>query len=1267
MILDISDADIEQLTDTDLRTLIGKLCERELAAKGYSPSAVTWGGHQNAGDGGVDVRVSLLTSDSISGYVPKPSTGFQVKAQDMPQGAILKEMAPQGTVRSSIVQLAADAGAYVIVSSKGSVSDTALKDRRDAMAQAIKAIPNASALTLEFYDRRRIASWVNQHPSVVPWVREVRGLPLSGWRPFEDWSSSPAPLDAPYLLDGQTRLVGPTIQETNGLNAEAALAKLRTILQASKGVVRLVGLSGVGKTRFIQALFDERIGSNALLQSDALYTDASEAPDPAPLDMLSRLVGLQQRVVLIIDNCGVELHRKLATKVAQSTCNLSLITVEYDINDDEPPNTEVFTLEPASSELIDKMLQLRYPAIAPPSRLVIVGFSEGNARVAFALAETAKNGQSLAGLNDTELFQRLFQQQKTPNQDLLDAASACALVYSFDGETLQGKESELEPLATLVGQSVDQVYKSVSELHRRQLVQKRGRWRAILPHALANRLAKQALENIPPQRVDDAIIHGGRERLLRSFSRRIGYLHGSPNAVQLVKKWLAPAGLLSPLGKLNELQEELLENIAPVNPSATLSYIETAASADSQFFGTWNRNRDQLVRLLRSLAYEPVLFDRSVDLLKRFALSIHTGREDHTLEIFKSLFWVQLSGTHATLAQRASTVAALLESKREDERVLGLSLLDAMLETSYFDARQSFEFGAWKRDFGLYPATIGETKAWFLRALALARDALTAGNIPSDRLRHMVAAHIPGLIDVGMIDQLTALTQSVDQGSGWPEGWIGIRKTLRRAGPHLPPSTLEKLNALEQVTRPKDVVRQIRAYALSGEGTALDIAETDADDVAESTAAREEVIKRCLELGKQLAVDAESLELILPELLRSGSHKIHTVGEGLAAACHSLPECWAILRDRFLEITEAERKPQLLAGFLSGALGRVPEDAEPFLDEALDTPALHPYVVFWQAGAGLKGGAFERMLRALTLDSVPISSFAYFKFGRTHEGFDDEHFSTLLQKLMERKNGKGVAAELLGMRIFSRLTDKLPISESLRAMSRTFLGAIDLEQGEDLDHAISSAIRIGFHQPEHEVLARAFCVTLLGAVSGWKVHAWEFPDTIASLTKTFPSVVLDILLEQAAVGSAGPQVLHDLMRRGTNPFRDIPEETWMQWAAIKPETRHELLARVIPFSGASDDDAATHWSPSALRLIEIAPAPVVVLNAFLRRFSPGSWSGSLAAILATRLPLIEGLRQHPNAGIAAWASEEATVFTAQIERERADERAESDTRNLTFE
>jgi len=150
MILEITADQIAQLNDTDLRKLVGNLCEREVRAQGHSPAAVTWGGHQNAADGGIDVRVSLPQGSAISGYVPMPETGFQCKVEDMPREAILKEMAPRGVVRPSIVELSEKGGAYVIVSSQGSLADTALNARKGAMSEAVAKLPFASQLHLEF-------------------------------------------------------------------------------------------------------------------------------------------------------------------------------------------------------------------------------------------------------------------------------------------------------------------------------------------------------------------------------------------------------------------------------------------------------------------------------------------------------------------------------------------------------------------------------------------------------------------------------------------------------------------------------------------------------------------------------------------------------------------------------------------------------------------------------------------------------------------------------------------------------------------------------------------------------------------------------------------------------------------------------------------------------------------------------------------------------------------------------------------------------------
>lgn len=54
----ISGDDTAKLNDSDLRELIGLLCEADYRAACLSTSGITWGGHQDAPDGGLDVVLS---------------------------------------------------------------------------------------------------------------------------------------------------------------------------------------------------------------------------------------------------------------------------------------------------------------------------------------------------------------------------------------------------------------------------------------------------------------------------------------------------------------------------------------------------------------------------------------------------------------------------------------------------------------------------------------------------------------------------------------------------------------------------------------------------------------------------------------------------------------------------------------------------------------------------------------------------------------------------------------------------------------------------------------------------------------------------------------------------------------------------------------------------------------------------------------------------------------------------------------------------------
>ena len=260
---DVTPEDIAELNDSDLRTLVGLLCEAELERQGLSPSAVTYGGNQNAADGGIDVRVALPAGTEIDGFIPRYSTGIQVKKPDMARQNIIDEMRPGGLIRPSIQNLVNEAGAYLIVSSGASTSDSVLQERRtEGMREALEDVENSGCLSTDFYDRTRLASWVRRHPGYIAWVKEKIGRAFSGWRAYGPWSGTAEGMDAEYLLDDKLRLhIG---QRGEPRPVSNALDELRDTLAEPGKVVRLVGLSGVGKTRLVQALFDDRVGRTSL-------------------------------------------------------------------------------------------------------------------------------------------------------------------------------------------------------------------------------------------------------------------------------------------------------------------------------------------------------------------------------------------------------------------------------------------------------------------------------------------------------------------------------------------------------------------------------------------------------------------------------------------------------------------------------------------------------------------------------------------------------------------------------------------------------------------------------------------------------------------------------------------------------------------------------------------------------------------------------------------------------------------------------------------
>lgn len=259
------------------------------------------------------------------------------------------------------------------------------------------------------------------------------------------------------------------------------------------------------------------------------------------------------RAILVVDNCPPDLHRQLTTACRGDRSTLSLITIEYDIRDDQPEGTEVVRMEAASVGLVAKLVQARHPEASASDVGTISRVSEGNARLAFCLAGTIAQGGNLGGLSDEDLFIRLFQQRHPADDNLLAVAEACSLFYSFHSGMPADEADELGTIAGLAGTSSREAYRAAAEIMRRDLMQTRGPWRALLPHAVANRLARRALQNTRIADTEAQVLRPGSQRLLRSFSRRLGYLHDSPEAAELVGRWLSPGSRFTDFTALDDL------------------------------------------------------------------------------------------------------------------------------------------------------------------------------------------------------------------------------------------------------------------------------------------------------------------------------------------------------------------------------------------------------------------------------------------------------------------------------------------------------------------------------------------------------------------------------------------------------------------------------------------------------------------------------------------------------------------------------------------
>lgn len=1255
-IFDIKGEDIAKLSDGDLKKLVGLLCETEFRFSNLSVHGVHWGGDQDAPDGGADVLVDSKKKPT-SEYIPSTFTVFQVKKPKMSLKSIGVEMRPKDILKPMIAEAIRKNGAYIIISSSDNTTSSAYRNRLEAMKKQVESEKSSENLILDFYDQSRLASWVRSHPSVVIWVRNRIDKDFQGWKPYDNWPYMAT--ENEYLFDDRLKLKSGK-DDHDGLSALEGIQKLRSELKKERSSVRLTGLSGVGKTRLAQALFEKEVGSDALNKSKVIYTDMSLSPAPAPVNMAEYLVSQNSNSILIVDNCLPQLHNQLTQVCKKQQSKLSLITIEYDVKDDLPDETDVYILEPSSEELIQKLIEKRFETIQYGIVRQIAKFSGGNARLAIALAHTFKKHDSISELKDEDLFERLFYQRNILDEDLLKVAEVCALVYSFDGEDTHA-ESELKVLSTLSDLKIIVFYKKVSELKSRELIQERSKWRAILPHALANRLAKRALSSVPIDFINTSFLNQQNQRLLKSFSKRLGYLHDFKPAQKIVDDWLD--NWLANPSEHDPFQNEIFQNIAPVDQGKTLEVIEKMGS---RLFDLSNKNFNDHYRILRLLAYEEEFFDRSVSLLIRMILTERPRRyfdqdKDNLIRLFKPY----LSGTKASSKIRLEVIDKALKSNDDKLEELGIEMLKATLDTPPFTGAHDYDFGSRPRDYGFYPKNRVEIKSWY-RFFIDYFIGFSGSNSVKKKLKKLLGEKLSNLIAYsGLHQEIPELIRSYNNNAFWFECWVSINRAIDIHKNDMPVKLKESLREVRSEVGPKTLTDRVETYVLSsGYIHCEDLFDLDEDIKAIDK--HDLLQEEAFNIGSE-AADTDLVDKIEYDLSLDKGRALVSFGMGLATSKESRKKNWERIKKIARNSDGSKTSLQILNGFIREISNTKPEKVGEFLEEILNEKSLKRFYVSSECNAGINKISEGRILRALNDLEIPTYSFTYLAWGRSHEPLSDSSISKICKLILARDNGVFVSLEILYM----RLTGKKKISKILKEIGKQILLSIpheiDSEETNGLgseDHKLAELVTKCLDEdssaPIVEELARRE-----RKIESEQYLRFENTEYLSSMAKIHPISFLNGFLLNEADNPMENNLTQVVFSYSRNPIEQIDQPVLGQWVLIDPKSRFPILFYLRKGYYIKDGDA--DWIPLVYDSINQDYGLEETLKAVeYSSYSHSSISGG-GSDYDLRIKLASRLVDHHNDQVSQWAQGYVKRLKKSQEDEVRREEEFSKRRNLSFE
>jgi hypothetical protein len=687
-------------------------------------------------------------------FIPRNWTRYQCKAEHLTEGKCRSEIAPKDSkgnfnAKARVKEVLEAGGCYAFFSNDHEVKPSNDQDidtiARDQLQKA--GVTPAVGAVIEFFGCNRIAEWTNKFPAAVRYVREVtKGFGGVHYFTYDGWTKL-ADVSGPFFGNDVITKKIATIRDT--------------LLDGKTRIIRMTGLSGVGKSRLVYEALKPSGSGNILqdsLAASCIYL-SYESVTTDLIGLIGHLADNGYAAVIVVDDCPPEIHDRIANIVGNSL--LSVITIFHEPQQQRGDSHPLNLAPEEMGEVVEQILKgdANLAARGDGAIKAVASFAQGFPRIAKLIVEFHR-APTMDELNDrAKVFQKLLSRGDDPDKTTLLTAQTLSLFRTIGGSAVK-LEADLSIIRELFCPDVSEVdyRRSIEAQKKRRIVQQIADTLVLAPRPLGVALAADFISFFPSGKWKDVVDKLSETGLLSEFRRRIEELEFSDQAEALGKMFLE-VGL--PFNDAEYLLtgttgSQMFRALTVLSPSAAMKVAKRVLHECSiEALRESKASRRDLVRSLELLAWEPGTFQDAAELLLKLAAAENEGWANNATGAIKQLFNLQLSGTKVPAIERLAVIRTALQSNEPATRRVAIDALGAALNFRHFSRMGDMTLGG-KRDANLdwRPKSNREALEYWRECFLILRSCILAHGEDEEAAKDSLGKNIGVILQTPLLLQL---------------------------------------------------------------------------------------------------------------------------------------------------------------------------------------------------------------------------------------------------------------------------------------------------------------------------------------------------------------------------------------------------------------------------------------------------------------------------------------------------------------------------------